>query len=88
MNGRKARERRRQEAGRRLVEAAQVPAEATSPVSAHPLGSWAGATMEWRRRKEAAMRLILEEERKALDRCTGEPDCPSLIHYKHCWVGR
>ena len=31
---------------------------------------------------------LVEENRRALDRCTTEPWCPASIHYPWCWVGR
>lgn len=41
--------------------------------------------METRRRREEAMALIAEANRKALAQCTGDEDCTSSVHHPHCW---
>ena len=54
----------------------------------HPLGPYAGAYVSWQNAMKGKLLQIMEENREALDACTGKPDCPSSVHRPSCWVAR
>lgn len=54
----------------------------------HALGEHAGAYVQWQERMKAGLLSIMEENRKALDACTGDAGCPSSVHYPSCTVAQ
>lgn len=88
MNGRKAKARRKAETPPTVPDTVHGDGTSGTVGGQHPLGSWAGATMEWRRRQEEAMKIIIAENIKALGKCTNNLDCPASLHHPHCSVAR
>ena len=54
----------------------------------HALGPAAGAYVAWQEHMKAGLLRIMEENRKALDACTGDVDCQQSIHHPGCWAVR